>query len=121
MGAEQDFFLVGALKESYKYIKAFDVFVLPSRYEGLSISLLEALFAGIPILATNVGGNSEIVNHDARQLYELNNYNEFIKKLLIIKNNKEDIANYNLSLKSKFELDTMIESYIKIYTKLLSR
>ncbi|MGK9368116.1 glycosyltransferase [Melioribacter sp. Ez-97] len=121
MGAEKDFFFVGAIKESYKYIKAFDVFVLPSRYEGLSISLLEALFAGLPILTTDVGGNREIVNNDTRQLYELNNFDDFIKKLLFIKDNKELIVNHNLSLKSKFGLDVMTEKYMNIYRRLLKQ
>ncbi|MGK9477436.1 glycosyltransferase [Melioribacter sp. OK-6-Me] len=121
MGFEKDFFLVGAIKESYKYIKAFDLFVLPSRYEGLSISLLEALFAGLPILTTDVGGNPEIINNDFRQLYKLNNLNEFMEKLLFIKENKEEIIRYNLSLKSKFGLNVMTEKYMNIYKRLLNQ
>jgi glycosyltransferase involved in cell wall biosynthesis len=121
IGAENDFFFVGAIKESYRYIKAFDVFVLPSRYEGLSISLLEALFAGMPILTTDVGGNREIVNNDSRQLYELNNINDFIKKLIFIKDNKEEITRYNLSLKSNFGLNAMTDKYMDIYKRLLGK
>lgn len=42
-------------------MSAFDVFALPSDYEGLSYSLIEALFAGLPIVTTAVSGASSVV------------------------------------------------------------
>jgi glycosyltransferase involved in cell wall biosynthesis len=49
----------GEYEHASRYMRAFDVFVLPSRYEGLSITLIEALFVGIPVLASDVGGARE--------------------------------------------------------------
>lgn len=40
-----------------------DVFVLASSYEGLPVSILEAMWAGLPVIATNVGGIGELVEH----------------------------------------------------------
>jgi glycosyltransferase involved in cell wall biosynthesis len=119
-GLVEDIFLVGAIKDSYKYIKAFDVFTLPSRYEGLSISLIEAIFAEIPILASNVGGNTEIVGSDQNQLYKFDDINEYVEKLINLVNNKEHSLKINCKMKDKFLLSKMVRDYIGLYESLIN-
>jgi glycosyltransferase involved in cell wall biosynthesis len=48
-------------RDTLATIKSADVFVLNSSYEGLSHLLIEALVLGVPIIATRVGGNSEVI------------------------------------------------------------
>ena len=50
--------------EAYKYLKAFDIFVLPSQKEGFPYTLLEAGLAEIPIVATSVGGIPDLINDE---------------------------------------------------------
>ncbi len=45
-------------------LHSFDVFVLPSLYEGLPLCLLESMAAGTPVIATDVYGNNEIIKHN---------------------------------------------------------
>jgi glycosyltransferase involved in cell wall biosynthesis len=45
------------------YLQAADVFVSPSNCKGLSLALLEAMACGLPVIATDVGGNREVVHH----------------------------------------------------------
>ncbi len=53
--------LTGPMQGISDLLPAFDVFAMPSRTEGLSIALLEACATGLPIVATSVGGNPEII------------------------------------------------------------
>lgn len=48
-------------EEALGWVKAADVFVLNSRYEGLSHALIEAMTLGTPVIATDAGGNSTLV------------------------------------------------------------
>jgi glycosyltransferase involved in cell wall biosynthesis len=50
--------------EAQKWFRRATVFVLNSRYEGLSHTLLEACAAGAPVITTNVGGNPEVITDD---------------------------------------------------------
>lgn len=58
---ENQVFLVGRIPDAYKYLKAFDVFVLPSLKEGFPWIILEAIAAKVPIVATKVGAVPEIL------------------------------------------------------------
>jgi len=57
-----------AKEQVYAYLRACDIFVLNSTYEGLPHVLLEAMAAELPVIATNVGGSSEIVEHEVNGL-----------------------------------------------------
>ncbi|MBX3607584.1 MAG: TIGR03088 family PEP-CTERM/XrtA system glycosyltransferase [Piscinibacter sp.] len=54
----------GALGNVPQVLQAFDVFVLPSLNEGISNTILEAMASGVPVLATAIGGNVELVRED---------------------------------------------------------
>jgi glycosyltransferase involved in cell wall biosynthesis len=64
------FFLAEGLprSEALGWVKAADVFVLNSTYEGLSHALVEAMALGTPVIATRVGGNPELIQHEVEGL-----------------------------------------------------
>ncbi|OQW46827.1 MAG: hypothetical protein A4S09_02660 [Proteobacteria bacterium SG_bin7] len=55
-------FFVGGIPDSYKYLRAFDGYILPTYKECFSLGLMEAQVAGVPCMGTNSGGTPEIIN-----------------------------------------------------------
>jgi glycosyltransferase involved in cell wall biosynthesis len=107
-GLEKHVFLLGEIVDASKYLKALDLFILPSIYEGLSISLIEAYLANIKSIASLVGGNEEIIGQ--KYCFELNNLEDFLRVLEMTLNSKIDYQD-----QEKFSLDTMVKKYLNIY------
>ena len=61
LGLAQRVQFLGVRRDRDVLFAAMDLFVLPSRWEGLSLALVEAAGVGLPIVATDVGGNAEVV------------------------------------------------------------
>ncbi|HEX8376114.1 MAG TPA: glycosyltransferase, partial [Geminicoccaceae bacterium] len=55
--------MLGARDDVTDLLAAADLFVLPSRFEGLPLVLIEAMAAGLPVVATRVCGTDEVVDH----------------------------------------------------------
>jgi glycosyltransferase involved in cell wall biosynthesis len=61
LGIEDSVFFLGQRSDIPEVLKGFDVFLQSSLTEGYSLALVEASISGLPIIATNVGGNAEII------------------------------------------------------------
>jgi glycosyltransferase involved in cell wall biosynthesis len=68
LGVEGRFHLLGWRRDVPQLLQAFDVFLLTSLFEGLPRSVLQAMAAGVPVVATAVDGTPEVVEHEATGL-----------------------------------------------------
>jgi glycosyltransferase involved in cell wall biosynthesis len=66
----------GSFQDIRCFLGEFDVFVLPSRFEGLPLSVLEAMISGVPVVATKVGGIPEIVDSSVGILFDVDDYDK---------------------------------------------
>jgi len=119
---EQKVFLTGYLDNASEYIKAFSIFVLPSIKEGLPYAILEAGSAGLPVVATTVGGIPEIID-DMKSgiLIQPKNSRELSHALSFMVEHPDERKKYGNILKeriaSKFSLDRMISDVKKLYNE----
>lgn len=77
-------FLTGHIEDAAKYLKAFDLFLLPSLKEGLPYALLEAEKANLPIISTEVGGIPEFFSKKPNIIIKPKSVNEIIKSIKLM-------------------------------------
>ncbi|MFA5841358.1 MAG: glycosyltransferase [Candidatus Paceibacterota bacterium] len=112
--------LAGFVDEASRLLKAFDIFLLPSITEALSISILEAGAAGMPVVATSVGGVPEIIE-DMKTgiLVRPRQPKELAMAILFMSENPERASEFgeNLSRKiaDRFSLGEMMKKTEELY------
>lgn len=115
---ESTIHFVGAIPNAARLLPAFDVFTLVSRYEGLPITLLESLFAGVPVLTSDVGGNADVISDPDNQLFNARNGSEFQENLMrLIKNKdlRDQIIQAQNKHRSQFTFQSVLQKYIDFY------
>lgn len=92
----------GEVTDVTPILKNYDVYALISNWEGLPIGIIEAMRAGLPILITDVGGNSECIK-DNGYLVKRQNIMDCRKQIKAIWNNRENIATLGQNSRKFFE------------------
>lgn len=119
-GLKRSVFLLGTREKAAELVQDFDIFVLFSRWEGLPLTIIEAMMAGRPVVANAVGGVGELVVHQETGL--------LINKLDV---NEAEMALLNLIADpgkrlsmgrsgrqralNLFNIDRMVEKYRELY------
>lgn len=101
-----------------------EIFVLNSGYEGLSHTILEAFAAGVPVIATNVGGNPELIQDGENGiLIEYNNSEQLKDAVLKLYNDPElgkKFVENSKKVLAKFNKETMVNKVIELLHSLVS-
>jgi len=113
-------FFAGRIDRAANLLHAFDIYVCSSVKEGFPYSILEAMSAGLPIVATNVGGIPDmIINGEDGFLVEPKNAQALAEKISLLINNPELKQKIALKAKSdaaeRFKIGQMIEKTKEVY------
>lgn len=125
LGIETYVSFSGMRHDVAELLRQLDVFVLSSTTEGISLTLLEAMATKLPVVATNVGGNPEVViDNETGYLVPSQNPDEMARKLLLLINDK------NLRLQmgekgcarvnSQFSIKETTRMYEELYSSILA-
>jgi len=114
--------IISGVPNAAKFLKSFDIFVLPSVKEGLPYVILEAGLAKLPVIASNVGGVSEIITDGENGLLvppkNPEALAEAIKKLINDKATREKLAqNLHQKILQDFSLQKMLSATVATYEK----
>ena len=112
--------LIEFIENAASYLKAFDIFILPSLKEGLPYTILEAIAAKVPIIATNVGGIPEMIeNNENGLLIQPKDPDIIRQKIEEIINNPQKSKSMTQKAKQKaeqkFGLDRMLKKTKQLY------
>lgn len=118
--------LPGERSDVSELMQLFDVFVLPSLAEGISNTILEAMSCGLPVIATNVGGNMELViDSQTGKLIPSGNPEALATAILEYYNHREMLIKHGQAarqlIEANFSIDTMVAGYLDVYDEIISR
>jgi glycosyltransferase involved in cell wall biosynthesis len=116
--------LLGQWENVRELLAAADAFVLPSRWEGLPMALLEAMMAGLPVIATRVQGVEEVIENGVQGfLVSLENPEELSKAILQLLNDPEQRHKMGQAASSRilhgYTTDQMCKKYLQVIKNLI--
>jgi glycosyltransferase involved in cell wall biosynthesis len=116
--------LPGERNDVANIMRRLDCFVLPSLAEGISNTILEAMACGLPVIATDVGGNADLVLHGVTGHVVAVADVEAIAQSLVFFATSPQLAKKmgqsgRLRVLEKFSLDAMVATYQGLYDRLL--
>lgn len=113
-------------QEALRYYRIFNVHVLPSITEGLSQTLLEAMFLEVPVIATNASGNPDLIEPGKDGfLFKNGDTKQLAGQILELKKNKqiynEFVASAKKKVKEEFSIKQVVNNYEKFFQELLQK
>lgn len=119
----EDIYFLGSRDDITELLSKSDLFILPSRYEGLPISLLEAMAAKLPIIASDISGSNDLIQHEKNGLlFESENHIDLANKILDLYNNQEkmhQLAQKGFYFVQNFDISVMNKKYQNLYKTLI--
>lgn len=116
----------GRVDDVAEYLRAADLFVLPSLQEGMSNSLLEAMASGLPVVATRIGGVTDVVEEGRTAIVvsagETADLSRGIRALLANPLHAQALASRALqTIQESFGLESRVKRYLRLYAGLNRR
>jgi len=115
---------IGKSDNVYPYLKETDIFILPSRAEGMSNALLEAMTFGLPVVTSNIPGNAMLIQDQKNGLlFEVENVDSMVnsvKRYLTDSDLRQRMGrSARKTVEEQYSLESVADRYIALYNTLL--
>ena len=119
LGIEHQVRLLGFRKDIPEICKISDLFAFPSFREGLSVALMEAMANRIPVVCSNIRGNTDLIE-DGQGGYlieptDINKFAKYVDKLILNKQLCRDLGSFNLKKIEDYSIENVITDIEAIY------
>jgi glycosyltransferase involved in cell wall biosynthesis len=117
--------LLGFRSDIAEICKAADIFAFPSSREGLPVSLMEAMAAGLPVVCSNTRGNTDLIE-DGKGGYlvepdDVEGFAKAINRLILNPELRRVMGQHNLEAVKRFDIDNISKDMARIYQTVRSR
>jgi sugar transferase (PEP-CTERM/EpsH1 system associated) len=124
-GAESLAWFPGERSDVPELMRGFDLFVLPSLREGISNTILEAMASGLPVIATNAGGNPELVlDGETGMLVPRSDPITMADAIHSYLNHPAKLERHGRAGRTRaekyFSIEKMVEGYLSVYDEILA-
>ena len=125
-GVQDRIVFAGFVKDSRQLLAASDILLLPSHWEGFPVSVLEAMAAGVPVIATPVGGVPEMIKNNETGILippgSPRAIEDAVVSLVEDPQKAEGLSKRAREVvRKRFDINTMVEKYQDIYIELLAK
>ncbi|MCG2809755.1 MAG: glycosyltransferase family 4 protein [Candidatus Portnoybacteria bacterium] len=126
LGLRESVFFAGKLgrREVVGYLRAADVFVLNTNYEGMSHTLLEAMKMGAPIITTKAGGNPETIKDgETGLLVDYRNKKQWLEAIISILDNPDLAKRLSKQAREdlkRFSWDNVVNGTVKVFEEVIN-
>lgn len=120
LNLERNVKLLGFRKDVYELCKISDIFIFPSKREGLSVALMEAICCNLPIICSNIRGNIDLIENRKNGFLIENNIEEYTKRINFLIKNKEfykKLKRFNNDIIKNIKISSIENKMRKIYEK----
>ncbi len=126
LGISDRVFFAGSVEDPADSLRAADVFALPSVAEGLSNSLLEAMSTALPCLASDIGGNTDLIEQGITgKLVAIGDRPAWASALIQAIENVDESRRIGEAarrrIEREFALPVVVDRYLALYRRMLAR
>ena len=122
LNLNQRIIFLGIRMDVPRLLKAADIVIMSSFWEGFGLAAVEGMAANKPVIATNVPGLAEVVN-DAGVLFDVGNEKDLAEKILDLMNDPtkyKEVAQKCQSRAAEYDIQKMVDGYVEVYLEVMN-